>query len=213
MIKAVIFDFDGTIANTLPLCIAAFRKAIEPLAGTYLSDEQIIATFGPSEEGTIQALIPEHYDEGLKAYIKYYKELHGICPSPFHGIKETIEWLKANNIIVALVTGKGRASCDISLSYYQMFDYFDMIETGSPTGQRKVEGIASVLNHFNLNPNEAIYVGDAPSDILSARKANVPIISAVWAGTANAAELKELQPDKLFSSVESFRFYLECSIG
>ena len=61
-IKGLIFDLDGTIGNTLPLCIQAFRQSIEPLAMKKLSDQDIIATFGPSEEGTIQTLIPEHYE-------------------------------------------------------------------------------------------------------------------------------------------------------
>ena len=65
MLKAVIFDFDGTVCDTLPLCIAAFRKSIEPLAGRRFSDQEITATFGPSEEGTIRALIPEFYEQGV----------------------------------------------------------------------------------------------------------------------------------------------------
>ena len=44
--KCLIFDLDGTLGNTLPLCIAAFKQAIEPLAGRSLSDAEIIATFG-----------------------------------------------------------------------------------------------------------------------------------------------------------------------
>ena len=55
-IKALIFDLDGTIGDTLPLCIKAFRRSIEPLIGRSVSDAEIIATFGPSEEGTIMAL-------------------------------------------------------------------------------------------------------------------------------------------------------------
>jgi phosphoglycolate phosphatase/pyrophosphatase PpaX len=51
-IKAVIFDLDGTVANTLPLCIQAFRQSIEPLIKRSVSDAEIIGTFGPSEEGT-----------------------------------------------------------------------------------------------------------------------------------------------------------------
>lgn len=47
-IKGVIFDLDGTLANTLPLCIQAFRQSVEPLTLQPLSDEEIIATFGPS---------------------------------------------------------------------------------------------------------------------------------------------------------------------
>jgi beta-phosphoglucomutase-like phosphatase (HAD superfamily) len=44
-IKAVIFDLDGTVADTLPLCIAAFKKSVEPLLGKTVSEEEIIATF------------------------------------------------------------------------------------------------------------------------------------------------------------------------
>jgi len=53
-----IFDLDGTIGNTLPLCVTAFREALESLAGRPLSDAAIMATFGPSEEGTVMALVP-----------------------------------------------------------------------------------------------------------------------------------------------------------
>lgn len=53
MIKAIIFDLDGTIGDTVPLCIAAFKKSVEPLAGRVFSEEDIVSTFGPSEEGTI----------------------------------------------------------------------------------------------------------------------------------------------------------------
>ncbi len=46
-IKAVIFDLDGTLADTLPLCIQAFRQSVEPLIKRSISDDDIIATFGP----------------------------------------------------------------------------------------------------------------------------------------------------------------------
>jgi beta-phosphoglucomutase-like phosphatase (HAD superfamily) len=82
-IKAVIFDLDGTLANTLPLCIQAFRESLQPLIQRYLSDEEIIATFGPSEEGTIMALAPDYYDEGVSAYLHLYSSLHSMCPAPF----------------------------------------------------------------------------------------------------------------------------------
>ncbi len=63
LIKAVIFDFDGTLANTIPLCIEAFRKAVEPIVQRPLSDEEIMSTFGPDEEGSIRKLAPQHYEE------------------------------------------------------------------------------------------------------------------------------------------------------
>ncbi len=208
MIKAVIFDFDGTIGDTLPLCIAAFRKAIEPLTGKSISDEEIVATFGPSEEGTIMALIPEFYEQGLSNYLKYYKELHGMCPEPFDGIKSILRFLKESNVITALVTGKGEKSCNISLTYYNLEDSFGLIKTGSPKGQRKVEGIREVLEYFNLKSNEVIYVGDTVSDIHCARKAGVPIISATWGSFADAVEVSKYHPDRMFQFVLELKEYL-----
>lgn len=209
MLKTVIFDFDGTVCNTLPLCIAAFRKSIEPLAGRHFSDQEITATFGPSEEGTIRALIPEFYEQGVADYLKYYRDLHAMCPAPFDGIPELLRELRRKHVITALVTGKGRRSCDISLAYYGIGELFDIVETGSPFGPNKPEGIRSVLRQFRLKEEDAVYVGDAPSDIQSARTAGIPVISAAWASTAEPEALLSLKPDRIFYSVADFRNYLE----
>ncbi|WP_199619529.1 HAD family hydrolase [Paenibacillus alkalitolerans] len=209
MIKCIIFDLDGTIGNTLPLCIAAFKKSIEPLAGRTLSDREIIDTFGPSEEGTVRALIPDHFDEGIEDYIKYYSDLHVMCEAPFDGIIEVLEFAKNRNVHLAMVTGKGERSTEITLSVYGIRSYFEIIETGSPKGPRKVQGIMNVLEQLRISPKESLYVGDAPSDIMAAREAKVPIIAAAWADTADKEQLQALRPDWLFSSVEEFKQYIE----
>ncbi len=213
MTKAVIFDLDGTIGDTVPLCIAAFKQSIEPLADRTFSAEEIIATFGPSEEGTIQTLIPDSYEEGMERFLKYYQEGHGMCPEPFPGIKETITWLKSQGTIIAMVTGKGRHSCALTLTHYGMENLFDMIETGHAEGPRKTEGIRAVLAHFQLQPHEAVYVGDAPTDIRYSREAGVPVISAAWAKDTHAEQLRSLRPDELFTSVEDFSTYLKTHLA
>ena len=54
MIKTAIFDFDGTLADTIPLCREAFRRAIQKLDGRILTDEEIERQFGPDDLGDIQ---------------------------------------------------------------------------------------------------------------------------------------------------------------
>ena len=124
-IKAVIFDLDGTLANTLPLCISAFRKSIEPLINREVSDEEIIATFGPSEEGTIEALAPDFYDKGVADYISHYTALQDMCPAVFDGMPQILETLKSKGIRTAMVTGKGKPSADISLQRFGITEYFE----------------------------------------------------------------------------------------
>src|SRR5690349_1340025 len=148
-IKAVIFDLDGTLANTLPLCIAAFQQSVEPLISRSVSDAEIIATFGPSEEGTIMALAPDYYEKGITDYLFYYKNMHDRCPVPFDGIKELLIMLKNKAIRIAMVTGKGKHSTAISLQHFELTHFFELIETGSPAGPRKTEGIQFILSAWN----------------------------------------------------------------
>jgi len=204
MIKAMIFDLDGTIGNTLPLCIKAFRQAIETFMKGHISDEEIIATFGPSEEGTIHSLIPNQYEEGLEKYLHYYKLFHNECPKAFDGIVEIIKYLKQKGIRIAMVTGKGKKSTDITLEQYEIGDLFEQVETGSITGSVKLAGISSVLQYFEIKQEEAYYVGDAPTDITAARQAGVRMISAAWAETAEIEKLKNLKPDYIFSTIPEF---------
>jgi phosphoglycolate phosphatase-like HAD superfamily hydrolase len=207
-IKTVIFDLDGTLANTLPLCIAAFKKSVEPLLKTELSDADIIATFGPSEEGTIRKLIPEHEEQGVKDYLLHYQQLHHTCPEAFDGIKELLESLHTAGVQLAMVTGKGPHSTQISLKQFGLSRYFDILETGSPDGPNKVNGIRNVINRLNADLNTSIYVGDAPSDIKYCQQVGIPIAAAAWAETTNAEELIPLKPDWIFYSVAEFREWL-----
>jgi HAD superfamily hydrolase (TIGR01549 family) len=208
-IKAVIFDLDGTLGNTLPLCISAFRKSIEPLINQTLSDEEIIATFGPSEEGTIMALVPEHYEKGIARYLEFYKQLHTMCPVPFDGIKDLLIALKNKSVRIAMVTGKGKHSTQISLEQFSIAQYFEAIETGIASGPSKAEGIQNILDLFkDISKNEVIYVGDAPSDITASRKVGVPVVAAAWAETAEPENLKKLHPDMLFDNIKDFSNWL-----
>jgi len=208
-IKAVIFDLDGTLANTLPLCIRAFRNSIEPLINRSVSDAEIIATFGPSEEGTIQALAPDYYDSGVKNYLKYYTEYHDMCPDVFDGIKPLLKTLQEKGVRIAMVTGKGKLSADISLEKFGISNYFEWIETGMPLGPRKPEGIQLILDKWpDLKNDDVIYVGDAPSDITACRQVGVAIVAAAWAETAEPEVLETLHPDHMFFTVPAFADWL-----
>src|SRR3569833_1625550 len=213
-IKAFIFDLDGTIADTLPLCINAFRMAVEPLAKREFSDEEIIATFGPSEEGTIMALAPNNYEEGLAGYLQFYEVLHSHCPSPFDGIVELLDYLQQHNIRLALVTGKGRKSTHLSLKQLNKQQNKTQKETGTPHGPVKAERIQDVLGHWrDLQKDEVWYVGDAPSDITACKNVGIPIAAAAWAETADAEKLKPLQPDEMFYSVADFAAWVKQRIA
>jgi HAD superfamily hydrolase (TIGR01549 family) len=212
-IKTVIFDLDGTIGDTVPLCIKAFRYSIEPLLKRSISDEEIMATFGPSEEGTMMFLAPEFYEKGMADYLHFYEKYHDMCPEPFNGIESVLKMLKEKGVHLAIVTGKGKHSTAISLKKFRLGDYFDLIETGIISGPSKHQGIQRVLEHYpDLDKDHFVYVGDAPSDIMACRKVGIPIVSVAWASLSDPERLKALEPDELFYTMTDFSDWLRLNI-
>lgn len=210
--KNILFDFDGTLADTLPLCISAFRRAIEPLSGRPLSDADIIETFGPSEEGTIAALAPGHVARGVESYLEHYAALHAQWPEPFPGMVELLDYLTRQGAFLGLVTGKGARSAVLSLERYGIEQYFRTVKTGSPAGAVKDEKIAEIIEEFGLERDETLYVGDIPSDIPSditaSRACGIRVVSAAWAPTADVESLRALEPDYLFTRLEDFYAFI-----
>ena len=211
MIKLVAFDLDGTIGNTLPMCIQAFKKATQPYIGYELSDEEVVHTFGLNEKGMIGCVVDEPYrQQALNDFYVIYKELHQeMCPTPFEGIRELIALLKQKGIIVALITGKGINSCDITLKQFNMKDSFAKVITGNAERNIKSEALKELLHDYHLAANEIVYVGDALSDITECRKANVMCLSAAWSIPQNeVTALENSNPKNVFYSISSLFKYL-----
>lgn len=204
MLKAVIFDLDGTVTNTMPLCIRAFRESLTPIAGRTFTDLEITETFGPSEEGTIMKLLDQDdFERGLSAYLKIYSEMLSSCYGPFPGIEKWIQSLKVQRLKIALVTGKGAGSTRLTLEHYGLSQYFELIETGCPEGPVKPLNIIKILSCWNLKSEEAIYIGDASADVVAARQAGIRVISAQWCDQqpGKAEKINALGPDCVATSV------------
>lgn len=211
--KTVLFDLDGTLGDTLPLCMAAFREAMEPLAGRRFSDEQILAAFGPSEEGTVAMLLPNRKDEALLRYLERYEALHGCCPEPFPGVREILDYLKSRRVFVGMVTGKGPRSAVMTLARFGLGDCFDVVKTGEASGPVKDRRIEEVIAEFSLAREEVLYVGDSPSDVTACRQCRIRIAAAAWAPTADVEALRAMRPDHLFTSIPPFFAFLKSLCG
>lgn len=210
MLKAVIFDFDGTIGDTLKLVIESLREAVSPFIDRNLSDDEIAATFGPIEEGSILKFVDKkYYDEACERLYSAYERLHkDITPKPFEGVIELIKYLKSKNIIVTLATGKGAKTCEISLKQYQMENIFDKVKTGSIKGGIKPQMMKEIINDYGLNPSDVIYIGDAPTDIDAARTVGVRIASVLYGTRIEEEAVKAKNPDAICYSVEELKQYL-----
>ncbi|WP_197268693.1 NUDIX hydrolase N-terminal domain-containing protein [Paenibacillus alvei] len=202
MIRAVLFDFDGTLADTLPLTLHVFQDIFKRYDNRMVSKEQIIAMFGPTEEGILTAnmkyrgLLPTAIEEYFELYHNWHASLVHSSPA----IIQMLQALKKQGIAIGIITGKGRRAYQISNEALGLSPYVDIAITGDEVTKPKPdpEGIHAALAALHVRADEAIWIGDSNADIEAGLAANVHTIGAKWFGTVQSATF-EKAPHDIFS--------------
>jgi len=208
----MIFDLDGTLGDTLPVCFRAFRRAIFEFTGRSLSDAEIKATFGPSEEGIIQGFVPDRWQECLESYVDAYRSEHAKSRDPFPGIHDALSRLGALGVRRGVVTGKSLVTAEISLNAMGVRTYFDIVQGGAAEGDIKARNITKVLEDWRLRPEDAAYVGDAPTDVDAAHKTGVLALAGLWAGGSDVEAIVSKRPQAVFHCVDEMLEWLDRSL-
>lgn len=211
-IHAMLFDFDGTLADTIPVCIKAYQEAFHTLTGQNYSDEEIQSLFGPNEEGIFRRMLGDQWQTALDIYHAAYKRLHPLCNAPFPGISAALDLLKQRGVSLAVVTGKGAYSADYSLDYLGIARYFDIVEAGKPEGIVKAKAIREILHTWQIPPEQAAYIGDADYDIREAIEARVLPLGACWSRYSTITQQPAVQSTLTFVTVQAFLAWLESNI-
>jgi pyrophosphatase PpaX len=210
-LKGFIFDLDGTLLNTIPTCLVAFRKSFQINLGRDYSDREIVALFGPTEEGIFKKLLLDRWQDGLKDYLSEYQRLER-GKSPFPGIIEALSLLKEKQLRLAIVSGKGPASMAISLRESGLQPYFETVITGSEHGAEKPVYIRELLKIWKMAPQQVAYVGDTVYDMKAAKEVGLLPIGALWAATAEVEQIKASHPLMSFTDAMAFRKWIEITV-
>ncbi|GEP24539.1 HAD family hydrolase [Lentilactobacillus diolivorans] len=200
MYKVVAFDLDGTIAETFPVIFDSFRKIVYKYTNKLVDDKTILATFGANEIGMLKKLIPDAPKNILDDFYKKYRESHRQLTKPFDGITKLIDWLKNNDVIIPMVTGKGSISSQISLEQLGMSDTFSPVLIGSADGPNKIDNFKKLLKQYQITPDEMAYVADTVGDVKACREVEIACYSAAWSKYADAEKLK-LVNENVYPSV------------
>lgn len=209
--KAVIFDFDGTLANTLPICFYAFQEVFNKYDNRELTSEEIKQMFGPSETGIIKEnLVSPKKEEAIAFFYKKYSEFHKDLVDENLEINKLLMTLKESGVKLGIFTGKAKRSLVISLKALGMEEFFDVMITGDDVINPKPhpEGLLKALEHLNVETSEAIYVGDSDADIIAGMQADVFTVGVQWLPVYQTTEFG-VAPHLIVKSVEEFKRSLE----
>jgi pyrophosphatase PpaX len=213
--SCIIFDMDGTLTQTNQLIYDSFNHIAEKYLKKRLSNAEIHALFGPPEQGAVEKMIgSDNISAVMEEYYHFYEHEHPKLAEIYPGTVEVLTFLRSKGIRIALFTGKGRRTTDITLEQFGITSYFDVTITGDDVEKFKPSGngIRKILERFALQPSEVLMVGDAVADCKASRETGVDIASVVWDSYAKD-EVMKLSPDFLFHNVQDFFDWLKKVYG
>ncbi|GCF93118.1 phosphohydrolase [Enterococcus florum] len=179
-----IFDFDGTIANTLPLYFESFRKVLASFNQKEFDDQEIESWFGPNELGILKQRLKDQNDlpKAEKMLYSVYQEDHETLVKTDKNILIMLNRLKKYKKQIAMVTGKCQRTYEYSARALNLEETFQYEITGDDVKNPKPnsEGLEKVIAYFQIDLKRVLYVGDSDMDILAAEHAAIDSVGVTW---------------------------------
>ncbi len=206
MLRAALFDFDGTLVDTTDLIYQSMRHASGEVLGREISREVLMANVGQPLPRQMELLSAEHAEALLDSYRLHNEENHDALIKEFPGVEKALGRLRAAGVGVAVVTSKRRFSVEMALkSFPGLGEVVDQWVTMEDTEQHKPrpEPLLKGLELLGDTPREeAAYVGDSPFDVAAARAAGVASVAVSW-GAFTEEALRAAEPDHLAPDIDS----------
>ncbi len=181
----VIFDFDGTLADTKEGIVNAARYALDK-CGIQADDQTLLRFIGPSLWDSFKNLYGFDAQAQTRA-VAYYREYYfakGMYESALYpGIRALLETLKEKKRRVGLASAKLKHNVEDMLRWHGIAHLFDIVAGSSADGSYCDKGvmIADVLNFFGVRDlSRAVYIGDSITDCTGAKTAGIDFIAALY---------------------------------
>ena len=193
---AIIFDLDGTLADTFPMIVSAWNAAVSPHTGKTYSDAEVISRFGIPDPQMIRRELPGPAgDEADKVYHAYYEAHHGTV-ALFPGVREMLTELHRRAIPMGVMTGKGHRTAKITLGTAR---HRAVLRRGRHRRRRhaskaRSRGPAAGRAASEHPAAQCAFVGDSPADIPAGKAAGMLTIAAGW-HSVYLDEIRALEPD------------------
>lgn len=183
MEKAILFDLDGTLTDSGEGIINCAILALEHFGLPIPSREEMRVFVGPPlHESFINHGVPaEKTEEAIKVYRSRYIPIGAYENTPYTGIRELLESLKAQGHKLYVATSKPEAMSIRILDHFDLARYFDMICGATmDTSRSSKEAVIAYLLEQNGRADNMVMVGDTKFDILGAKEHGIPAIGVSW---------------------------------
>jgi len=205
-IKAVLFDLDGTLVDSLEAIVNAVEKALES-RGLKCDSAKVVKMIGLPLENIFGVLAPnlskqeiwQLVNEYRKYYMTYHLENTTIHPSA----QLVLRKLKAKGFKLGIITSKYRKPVMDVLFHFGIAELFDSVVTGYEVKKHKPKPdiVLEAAKRLGVNPKQCVVVGDSPVDVESGKRAGSFTI-AVVSNTYDRKLLEDAKPTIVIEQLE-----------
>lgn len=185
-IKAVIFDLDGTLLNTLGDLASAVNAALRPRGFALRSEEEICQRVGNGVRNLVARSLPDGAEDGLidacLADFQAQYDQHLVERThPYAGIPAVIDAFTTRGVRMAVLSNKYQAASERLIEHY-FPGQMAIVHGERPGVPRKPDPTSTLylLRALDVAPDEALYIGDSDVDMKTAKQAGVTAVGALW---------------------------------
>ena len=187
MIKAVLFDLDGTLANSLDDLANATNYAIKKFGFPERNVDEYKYFAGDGMPKMIERALPQEHSDGhtvskiLPVFLEYYGAHYCDNTRAYEGMPELVCRLKAKGIKVAVVTNKAQEMADMVVSklYGNWFDFVLGKRDGIPPKPDPTAALKT-MEILGVKPNECVFVGDSKMDVMTGVNSGAYPVGVLW---------------------------------
>lgn len=211
-VELVVFDWDGTLLDSIATIVACARAALHDLALPAPPESTLRGTIGLGLRETVETLIPScdetTYLAMVEAYRRHWWDTYSVRARLIEGAVPALEALAREGYLLAVATGKSRAGLDADLERTGTGSLFAATRTVSEAASKPApQMLVDLMQELGTRPEETLMVGDTAFDLQMATSAGCPAVG-VTSGGHPVEELLLLQPVTILDSVASLPSWL-----
>jgi len=215
--QLLVFDWDGTVLDSVSAIVACTRQTLEELSRPALPDQQIRDLIGLGLRETVEVLCPgcddSLFGEVLATYRQLWHATYNKMPTAFPGVPETLSCLKAEGYLLAVATAKSRSGLSADMERSGLAPLFDATRTVDEARSKPdPQMVLDLLDEMGVLARQALVIGDTVHDLQMARNAGVVGV-AVTSGAQPADVLASARPEACLADLTDLPAWLESRLA
>lgn len=210
--RAVIFDWDGTLVDSLDHITASLAAAARDLSLPVRSDYELRDIIGLGLVEALQKLYPGITRAEMAAlrdaYGRYFFSATATPQGLYAGIADLLAQLRQAGPVLAVATGKSRKGLDSALVTTHLGPFFHLTRCADETRSKPhPQMLKEILLALELEPREAVMIGDTVYDLEMAARMGMPSVGVTW-GVHEASALAAHEPLRIVNEVAELGRFL-----